>query len=658
MEDSLVIKEAVTIASPLIKSLVDTFVTPKLEKLRDKFKDTNSIASLPIESHFVEYFHRTYKRLMIVNTLVFNNSQRFLSDIYIPLTIECKNNKKVKLKITGFPAKLSDHYSNILITDTAGMGKSTLMKRMFIDCINEKLGIPIFIELRRLSRDKKIIDEIIDQLNSINENFDKNLLYELITQGDFIFIFDGYDEISLKEREVVTTDIQDFIAKAGNNKYFITSRPEKSLFSFGNFQEFFIHPLTKKEAFNLLRKYDNRGQLSSLLIKKLDDVYLQNIAEFLVNPLLVSLLFTAFEHKQTIPFKKHLFYRQVYDANFENHDLTKGDSYIHNKYSNLEIDDFHRVLRYIGYLCLKSQKIEFTKDEILKLISESKIFCVGLEFKESNFLLDILKTVPLFSEDGNYYKWSHKSLQEYFAAQFIFIDAKEDQTNIIHKMYTHEDLIRFINVFDLYYDMDYKTFRYNVEFKLLEEYKLHFENYHNVFNEHVDYEDLKIRAEITFLNKTLVFRINEDEHEIDQDDNITIMISKYSEENNLRDELVDLTMNTGLNVNLFQYIYNKSNLFHIFFNKNNAIVKFVSGCNLQNDHRFLFNFIDPYNAIEVINGFDQNINTIENFNEINNLMINARSMRIVINHDEALKRYDEIKTELNNINNRDLLEGL
>jgi hypothetical protein len=51
------------------------------------------------------------------------------------------------------------------------------------------------------------------------------------------------------------------------------------------------------------------------------------VYEYLTNPLLVSMLFAAFDFKQTIPLKKHLFYEQVYDAYFEKHDLTKGDSY-------------------------------------------------------------------------------------------------------------------------------------------------------------------------------------------------------------------------------------------------------------------------------------------------------------------------------------------
>ena len=467
--DSLPIKEILTGAAPFIKAIVDTYVTPKLENLKKRFTLDYKKYHVPTEEHFSEYFYRTYKRVSIINTLVFNNSQRFIKDIYLPLTLIQKTEKKeFKYKIQSFPKTLLKKYEKLLITDNAGMGKSTLVKKIFLDTIDEKMGIPLLIELRRLSKDKKIISEIQEQLNSLAKDFDNSLLLELIMEGGFVILLDGYDEIPLSDRETVTSDIQSFITKASNNIFILTSRPENALNGFGDFLEVKIEPLKKKEAYELLRKYDKQGTVSSLLIKKLDETEMSNISEFLTNPLLVSLLFTAFQHKQTIPFKKHIFYRQVYDANFESHDLTKGDSYTHDKYSKLEIDDFHRVLRHIGFSCLKdNQRIEFNKDEILALIRKAKTFCVDLNFNESDFLKDLLSTVPLFTQDGNYFRWAHKSLQEYFAAQFIYLDSKEQQSKILLQLYNNPTLDKFINILDLYYDIDTKTFRSTILFNLL-----------------------------------------------------------------------------------------------------------------------------------------------------------------------------------------------
>lgn len=234
-------------------------------------------------------------------------------------------------KIEGYPKELLDKYSRILITDTAGMGKSTLMKRMFLDVIDGQFGIPIFIELRRLNENNDILNEVAIQLGGLNDGFDKEILETLFVDGEFIFFFDGYDEISSSNKAFVTRNIQDFVAKASNNKYILTSRPEEELACFGEFQEFRIRELKKVESYDLLRKYDISGKTSRMLISKLKTGNYSMINEFLKNPLLVSLLFAAFDFKQTIPLKKHIFYRQVFDAYFDSHDLSKGDSYVHEK---------------------------------------------------------------------------------------------------------------------------------------------------------------------------------------------------------------------------------------------------------------------------------------------------------------------------------------
>jgi hypothetical protein len=649
--DSIALKDALAVASPFIKSLVDTFVTPKLEIFRDKNKNSNKNSFIPTEENFSEYFHRTYKKLIVLNTLVFNNSQRFLNDIFLPLTLSPTNDRKTKIKVNGFPETISDEFGNILITDTAGMGKSTLMKKIFIDSVHNNYGIPIFIELRRLNKGKTILNEIQEQLNSINKDFDSDLLLNLLAEGGFILIFDGYDEISLSDREVVTQNLQEFISKTSNNLFFITSRPERALSSFGNFQEFKIDPLSKKEAFELLRKYDNQGQISALLIKKLQEKEMSNIEEFLTNPLLVSLLFTAFEHKQAIPFKKYLFYRQVYDANFESHDLTKGDSFTHDKYSKLEIDDFHRVLRHIGFSCFKIQKIEFTKDEVLKLITESKSFCVGLNFNESDFLQDIIKTVPIFTQDGNYYRWSHKSLQEYFSAQFIYLDSKDKQDSILEKIYNHPIIEKFVNVLDLYYDMDYKTFRNVIELNFLQDYNIFSDSYLKDF---VNFNpiDISKRKELMFLTESFLFKASKSKGNSNPFNNekISQLINELEEKHkNPNYRFNGILINPALTNDIYiaNYQDNKKVILQLLYNKKNLIVKELKNWRkTQEKIKIDYEFKNDYEFIKINDSVDSKLNSITNFKQVNMLLEACGSYSISINEKEALKKLEKIKSDI------------
>lgn len=407
-----------------------------------------------------------------MNTIVFKNRQKTLKELYVPLRIDFKKEGGEDVRIESYPQEwIQKCRGKILIEDTAGMGKSTLLKRLFLDVVDNAKAIPIFVELRRLSGEHTILQEIYTQLNSLTKEFDKSLMLELFKKGGFIFLLDGYDEIALNEREAVIRDLQDFISKAGDNEYLLTSRPENALSSFGDFWRTSINPLEKEEAYALLTKYDNEGKISQDLIRKIQQSEYRAIEEFLSNPLLASLLFTAYEHKQIIPLKKHLFYRQVYDALLEGHDLSKGESYIHERRCKLDRDDFERILRAVAFSGIKEGKIELPKEKLLFLIGKIKNSFPGLTFSPSLFLEDLLQAVPLFCKEGTYYRWAHKSLQEYFAALFIYQDTAGAKDQILSAIYNGENIEKYYNLLDLYYDIDPYGFRKNILLPFLKEYK-------------------------------------------------------------------------------------------------------------------------------------------------------------------------------------------
>lgn len=477
------VKNIATIAAPLTKAILDTYLVPKFKDLSKKWNKNDLLIDHYFESKFQDYLTESFEKNAVLNTIAYKKKKVLLNDVYVPLNLVCEQSRE-EIKIENFDYKLFEETNKILITDTAGMGKSTLAKKMLISCIELNQGVPLLIELRRLSKGKGIIDEIIEQLNPINEKIDKQFILDLIKKGDFVFFLDGYDEISLSERGFVTTDIEKFVSKARKNKFILTSRPEDALSSFGEFKKFKIKALNSNEAFALLEKYDNHGEVSQLLIAKLNEQEVfQNIKEYLTTPLLVSLLYTAFEHKQKIPFKKHVFYRQVYDALFETHDLSKGNSFERDKYCKLGSDDFHRVLRIFGYLCLKSgNKIEFTRDELTTTIQKSIDYCGDLEIKPSAFIKDLLSTVPIFNKDGIYFKWSHKSLQEYFTAQFIYLDSKEKQKDMLEHISFHPNNKSYFNVLDLYKSIDPVGFESIVTYKLVNDYLSYIKNTYKNFS--------------------------------------------------------------------------------------------------------------------------------------------------------------------------------
>lgn len=490
---------------PYISTIITERIKPKVEKILNDLEMDFNVNLTPMSDHFKEYLMRTYKKYYYVNTLALKDYIKVLKEIYQPLQLEYRTlgDTKTTEPISGYPVELLEKHHKLRIVDTAGMGKSTMVKRMFLDVVENGYGIPIFIELRRLSEQNTILNEILRQVGSIVKEFDVKLMQNLISSGGFIFFMDGYDEIPSVNKTAVTQDIQDFIDKADNNRFVLTSRPEDSLSCFGNFQLAKIVSLKKSEAYELLRRYDKNGEVSSLLIGKLESGKYAAIDEFLKNPLLVSLLYAAFDFKQTIPLKKSNFYRQVFDAYFESHDLTKGGGYTHEKKCGLDIDGFDKILRRMAYECLRRQSIEYPKDTILEIIAISGKDYPTMRFVASDFLNDLEHSVPLLCVDGTLHKWVHKSIQEYFAAEYICRDTQNFKTTILKAMYNSSKLENYVNLLDLYYDIDDITFNICIIKPLLEEY-LDFYSSHIVTIEGISQESIDDRISLLFMGNTVI----------------------------------------------------------------------------------------------------------------------------------------------------------
>lgn len=455
------------------------------------------------------YLKTNYIDYSYIQTLVMRDRKKFLKKIYQPLTLSTEEGGISildGLTVNGYDEEFSS-VRLLQIVDVAGMGKSTMTKRMFLDIVEKGTGYPMYVELRRLLFSENLEDEIAVSTIGMNENILRENFRNLLLSGNVIMFLDGYDEIGADKRQSVIEAINAMINKYPQNAYILTSRPDPNLVGFTGFQRVNINPLKKQEAFQLLGRYDENGETSKLLIRRLHDKgYYAAIYDFLKNPLLCSLLFAAFDYKQTIPLKKHLFYSQVYEAYFEKHDLSKGD-YVHEKKSGLDIFDFDKVLRIVGFESLKLQKVEYSKDEIEALIDLAYHFCSDLQFEVRDFLYDILHSVPLFSKDGVYFKWNHKSLQEYFAARYIVIDAKERQDTIMTELYNSDHVDKYANLLDILYDLDNYNFHRLLTLPFLKDFMKYYQfNFRKV--EGIDDDTIKLRVSLLYERKGYISYTN------------------------------------------------------------------------------------------------------------------------------------------------------
>lgn len=449
-------------AKEVIKNKIAPIISSRIKGYYEDIKATRFL------NERMEYFlSRMGGQCSLVNTLAFQNTPVELKKIYEPISVFHDTEKSNYECLINNKIDLLNSYSHILITDSAGMGKSTLMKRIAMYCIEETNYIPIYLELRRIKNYS--ISEQIKNLLGLG----KSVSNECIKEIPFIYLFDGIDEIPQEIKSDVVTLLRDFADAFPKSKIIITSRHDSFLSELYGFSRFKIRPLDTYQAYDLIRRYDNTGNISTQLIKGLRLEESRNFDDFLSTPLYVSLLFCAYKFKPIIPRKKELFYSQVFDALFESHDLTKELGYVREKHSKLDSTDFHQILRRLGFWCLKEGgRIEFTKDDLQIIINDIVSKIPGMKVSPTSFIKDLIETVPLFVKEGAIIRWSHKSLMEYFAAMFICRDTKERQRGILTKLYQTEESIRHKNLFELCADIDYSTFRSSVIRTLLEDYVL------------------------------------------------------------------------------------------------------------------------------------------------------------------------------------------
>ncbi|QPN88890.1 NACHT domain-containing protein [Proteus vulgaris] len=457
-----------------------------------------------LKGQMSDYLAKTRAQCSIINSLAFPNVLKKVNDIYIPLTLSMLDSREEREHTIKRGDLFLSEFNNILIIDNAGMGKSTLMKKIVIDAIDHSEYIPIYIELRTLTNNP--IEEQINKLLGFDDVNDSDSILKKIP---FIYFFDGVDEIPFDLKNDLIKKIKVFSDEMNNSKIIITSRPDQSLLELHSFNRFKIKPLEIEQSYDLIKLYDinlvKRGSSLILSNKLITEIKLMRekdnntILEFLTTPLYVSLLFCSYRYKPVIPRRKDLFYSQVFEALFETHDLSKETGYVREKSSGLDITDFSIILRRLAFWCLKNNgKLEFSRAELESILTDITEKLKGVNVKPISFINDLTYSVPLFIKEGALYRWSHKSLMEYFSAEFICIEVKDKRDDLLLKLYESGSAVKYKNIIELCSDIDYASFRKSILRKCLTEYFEHLEKLEDL--DFLDDCNKEIWASISFFS--------------------------------------------------------------------------------------------------------------------------------------------------------------
>lgn len=401
-----------------------------------------------LESALRGYITSFYTKLSTVRTVVYNEPVE-LYKIYYPLTlINDKSDKEFEMNSNCH--FIFSEAGRILIVDYAGMGKSTLSKHIFLRVCENKEYIPLFFELRRVKRDKGILDTIRDDLGGLANPASATVIQDIFSLQNVLLILDGFDEIPIELKDSSSREIIDIISRFPNIKYLITSRKDSFVDLAPGFESFYINELDRGDVENILKKYDPNDIQSDKIIKEIDKIEDESFHQLLSNPMMVTLLFRSYSYNQEIPNKTYLFYDQVYKSLFNGHDLLKG--YIRKHESKLDIQQLQNILCYVSINSIKNGPSYETR-ELLKLLEEGIRRFGYNSTRPSDILADLCQAVPLISEEGSETRWIHKSFQDYFSAFYVSFIAPEQSKNILEGIMQSPKSYQYSNMIEMCFDM-------------------------------------------------------------------------------------------------------------------------------------------------------------------------------------------------------------
>ena len=428
----------------------------------------------------ISYNKKAKEYYNYIKTLLHNREPVLFSKIYTRMFLTDSENRFIKTNDINKITKLCG--KKILITGAAGMGKSLMLRYMFIKVLKIHEQIPVLLFLRNLVFNQEslknpdyLCKQIYDHMQTLGFDIPWDAFKSSLATLNYVILLDGFDEVEYEYRKKLEFLINEFCKKYPHIILVVSSRPESSFVSWNGFCELEICPLTKKLIKIVIERsglnsYD-AGNVNEEIIK----VFQKKLpyADFLRTPLLLTILCVTYKQFGELPDGVSTFYEQAFSALYSGQDRTKT-GFVRSLESGLSFSDFKNLIEYICFKSYFNNEFSFSEKKLINYIQlAANKGIVNKNFINTDSLFsDMVDGVGIFVRDGVNYILVHRSFQEYFAAIYLANNMSDEiQVQFFSSWLRKKRIIDTNLLLDILYDYNPDRFIQNVLLPGIEELK-------------------------------------------------------------------------------------------------------------------------------------------------------------------------------------------
>lgn len=397
-----------SVGSYAAKELIKTSLGKTYDFIVSKYKFHKLEAS---KAKYIDYCDK----LLQIKTLASQERSVHIDDIYVPLTLKGINT----LSITVNDATSLDVVGRaVLIKGLAGMGKSTILRKLLSNNAKSQERLPIFYELKNY-KGGDIEDSLSLALRNAGISIAKDQIEQILLDSNVKLYLDAFDETSPAYREELVDEILRLI-NGRNCQVIVTTRPDTEIDSIADIETFNVDVLSQAQIIGIINKTAADAEKAKSLCDALERSPLHKDSEsILKSPILVVLFCISYNLGEEIPSTLSQFYANIFDTIFFRHDNLKGKvNRVRHWNDNRRI--YKSLFEYLCFISQRSGVSSFSREKLVNFVADSIKYMNEDESLADRVTKELTSITNLIIEDGfNEYRFIHKSIQEFFAAAFL-----------------------------------------------------------------------------------------------------------------------------------------------------------------------------------------------------------------------------------------------